>query len=47
MTRAGKCSFSPVIGQCKVHIRVQACQCLATLHVAALANHYDVILGCT
>ena len=38
-------SVSPVIGQCKVRVRIQAYQCLVTLLVADLADHYDVILG--
>ncbi len=38
-------SLSPVIGQCKVRGRIQAYQCLVTLLVTDLADHYDVILG--
>ena len=38
-------SVSPVIGQCKVCVRIQAYQCMVMLLVADLADHYDVILG--
>jgi len=35
----------PVLGRCNIRVRIQAFQCLATLHVMPLADHFDAILG--